>query len=124
MSDTNIPQAVEADSPAAVPGALHGLRLLLVDDSEDILTMLTTLCEMEGATVVNAGDGAQALEKLESGDFDVLVSDLGMPVMDGYTLLAKVRGGTHNTDIPAIALTGYGYRSEEHTSELQSLMRT
>ncbi|NYT45303.1 PAS domain S-box protein [Alcaligenaceae bacterium] len=90
-------------------GTLEGLRLLLVDDSEEIVSMLATLCEMEGAQVHTALDGQQALELLESFDFDILITDLGMPVMDGYTLLTRLRSGSRNADIPAIALTGYGY---------------
>lgn len=88
---------------------LEGLRILVVDDSEEIVSTLSTLFEMEGAEVVTAHNGQKALAQLEKEDFDLLVSDLGMPVMDGYTLLARLRHGARNADIPAIALTGYGY---------------
>ena len=96
----------DASSPA---GLLKGLRLLLVDDSEEIVSSLATLCEMEGAKVSTACNGQQAWAQLKTADFDILVSDLGMPVMDGYTLLALLRHGTRNADIPAIALTGHDY---------------
>lgn len=88
--------------------ALKGVRLMLVDDSEEIVSMLAALCEMEGAQVSTALDGQQALSQLESMDFDILITDLGMPVMDGCTLLTRLRAGTRNATIPAIALTGYG----------------
>jgi two-component system CheB/CheR fusion protein len=60
-------------------GMLHGLRILLVDDSQEILDMLSTLCEIEGAHVRTAASGPVALQLLTEQDFDVLVSDIGMP---------------------------------------------
>lgn len=98
----------DGDADAA-SGRLDGLRILVVDDSEEIVSTLSTLFEMEGAMVATAYNGQKALAQLEAEDFDILVSDLGMPVMDGYTLLARLRHGSRNADIPAIALTGYGY---------------
>jgi two-component system CheB/CheR fusion protein len=91
------------------PGLLAGLKLLLVDDAEDMLDTLALLFEMEGAEVSTASNGREALARLSATDFDILISDLGMPVMDGYTLMAHVRHGKRNADIPAIALSGYGY---------------
>ncbi len=96
-------------SAAAFGGRLDDLRILLVDDSKEVLDVLSALCEMKGARVTTAGDGAIALDYLRSNDFDVLLSDLGMPNMDGYTLLAALRKSGRNADLPAIALTGYGY---------------
>ena len=90
-------------------GRLEAQRILVVDDSEEIVSTLSTILEMEGAEVTTAHNGKQALAKLEAEDFDILVSDLGMPVMDGYTMLARLRHGSRNADIPAIALTGFGY---------------
>ncbi|RTZ45576.1 PAS domain S-box protein [Candidimonas sp. SYP-B2681] len=90
-------------------GMLNGIRLLLVDDSAEILDMLRMLCEMEGAQVITALNGQDALAQLYEQDFDILVSDLGMPTMDGYELLMRLRKGTRNSNIPAIALSGYRY---------------
>src|SRR5690606_8408531 len=58
---------------------LEGLRILVVDDSEEIVSTLSTLFEMEGAEVATAHNGHKALAHLEKEDFDILVSDLGMP---------------------------------------------
>ncbi|RTZ45461.1 response regulator [Candidimonas sp. SYP-B2681] len=71
--------------------------------------MLGTMCEMEGADVTTAIDGKMALEHLAAKDFDILVSDVGMPTMDGYELLARLRKSARNADISAIALSGYGH---------------
>ncbi len=109
-----LPLAREATANAGKPepeccGMLNEVRLLLVDDSTEILNMLSMLCEMEGAQVTTAVNGQEALERLAEQDFDILISDLGMPSMDGYELLMRLRQGTRNNNIPAIALSGYRY---------------
>src|SRR5690606_26621437 len=103
LQDVTLEPAQQADS-----SRLQGLRVLLVDDAEEILEMLGSLCEMEGADVTTAANGLLALERLAEEDFDVLVSDLGMPTMDGYELLTRLRRSARNASIPAIALSGYG----------------
>jgi PAS domain S-box-containing protein len=89
---------------------LQGIRILVVDDEADARDMLRTLLEEFGADVITASSMRDALDVLSSPwKPDVLVSDIGMPGDDGYTLIKKVRalspeqGGT----TPAIALTGY-----------------
>lgn len=86
---------------------LPGIRILLVDDSEEIVETLGGLLRAEGAQVVTATNGFTALEVLASEDFDVLVSDIGMPGMDGYALLKALRKSKRNAKLPAIALSGY-----------------
>src|SRR5690606_19513492 len=109
-----LPLASHVANSAAIAAAplrhsLEGMRVLLVDDSEEILDVLSALCQMRGAFVMTATDGVKALALLQSNDVDVLVSDLGMPNMDGYSLLANLRRSERNMDVPAIALTGYGH---------------
>ncbi len=90
---------------------LEGLKILLVDDSDDVLQIMRDLLDMEGADVTAVPGGRQALEALESSRFDLLLSDVGMPVMDGYTLMRTIRqkdGGA----MPAIALTGFGAKED------------
>jgi signal transduction histidine kinase/CheY-like chemotaxis protein len=103
--------ALRADAPADVPeeGALAGVRLLVVDDDAATLEMLTAALASLGADVRTASSAAGALDHLEQGAPDVLVSDIGMPGADGFELIARVRarpperGGA----VPAIALTAY-----------------
>lgn len=89
--------------------ALHGLRLLVVDDELDARELVDAVLTAKGAAVVSVGSAVEALEEIERQPFDVLISDLGMPVMDGYDLISKIRqlpqecGGR----IPAAALTAY-----------------
>ena len=91
------------------PGNFLGLKVLIVDDSEDILEIMTALMELEGAEVTVAGNGAQALERLEEGVvFDLVLSDLGMPVMNGLELIARLRSDERFRSLPVVALTGFG----------------
>ncbi len=89
-------------------GGLSGIRILLVDDSPDILDTMRELLESEGAEVTIADSGTRGIELAEQSRFDVIVSDIGMPVIDGYKMMSEIRRGTINVDTPSIALTGYG----------------
>jgi len=82
------------------------VRVLVADDDEIFLEILAETVEETGAAVELAGDGLAALEKLSAGDFDILISDLNMPRMDGLTLLREVR--TVYPHIPSILITGFG----------------
>ena len=83
-------------------------RILLVDDSPDILETMCELLQSEGAEVTTADGGARAIELAEQTPFDVIVSDIGMPEIDGHKMMAIIRQQGANRDTPSIALTGYG----------------
>ena len=89
--------------------ALSGLRILLVDDDEDALQLLSMLLGKHGAEVTAATSASAALAQLEQVRPDVFVSDVGMPDVDGYELMRMVRvleaGLGWRT--PALALTAY-----------------
>jgi two-component system CheB/CheR fusion protein len=87
---------------------LKGLRIVLVDDSVDLLTSFGALMTLEGAQVDCFESAEEALARLLRGDVDLLISDLGMPGMNGYELIAEVRKQPQLASLPAIALTGYG----------------
>jgi signal transduction histidine kinase/ActR/RegA family two-component response regulator len=94
---------------------LDGLRLLIVDDEEDARTMLTEVLRHYGASVQAAASAREALERFGVAQPDVLVSDIGMPETDGYSLIRQIRsrppqqgGGT-----PAVALTAYAQAEDE-----------
>lgn len=95
---------------------LQGLKVLLVDDDTDTREFLTFLLEQLGADVTAVGSAMEALAVLASSHPDVLISDIGMPDLDGYELIQKVRSGAIRPpacsaaevkNIPAIALTAY-----------------
>jgi len=89
-------------------GALNQMRILVVDDSEDTVDMLRRLFEMDGATVSTAGGGAEALEIIREKDFEVILSDISMPGMDGFEFLRRLREMPVKRDVPVLALTGFG----------------
>ncbi len=92
-------------------GRLGGVRILLVDDSPDVLETLQMLLEIEGAWVITANSGLQALELLPQGPFDLLISDIGMPGMDGHQLIEAVRKRLDDPP-PGIALTGFASQED------------
>jgi two-component system CheB/CheR fusion protein len=93
---------------AGEEGRLRGVKLLLVDDSPDILETFAMLLELEAAEVRSFSDPVDAIEAARHSSFDLIVSDIGMPGMDGYALLEALRAMPHLQGTPSIALTGYG----------------
>src|SRR4029079_19534115 len=89
------------------PVSLEGLRILVVDDESDTLDLVTMELTQHGARATGANSAAEALEKLEQLEVDVLISDIAMPGMDGYGLIRQLRKQEAGTDrrIPAVALT-------------------
>ncbi len=96
------------------PELLKGKSILIVDDSRDTIDMLTKLLTLEGARVESAGSGKEALQIAGERSFDLIISDISMPEMDGYQLLKQIRGLANGENLPALALTGYG-RSHDIT---------
>ena len=92
---------------------LIGQRVLVVDDAEELLGPFAELLRTEGARVGTASSGAVALDSLINGEYDILLSDIGMPGMDGHELIEKVRENPAIRDIMAIALTGFGRPQDE-----------
>ncbi len=94
---------------------LTGIQVLVVDDEADSRELLTFVLEDCGAQVTATQSARQALAALEKATPDVLVSDIGMPGEDGYTLLCQVRSlKSKQREIPAIALTAYA-RDEDYS---------
>ncbi|MEN5159402.1 CheR family methyltransferase [Achromobacter spanius] len=91
---------------------LDGLNVLLVDDSEDVLQVMRELLDLEGANVTAVSSGREALERLDLSPFDLLLSDIGMPDMDGYALMRAIRERDDGVDLPSIALTGFGAKED------------
>ena len=93
------------------PAALDGLRVLVVDDHRDSREMIGAVLEEGGATVELAGSADEALQRLRQWQADVLVSDLGMPGLDGFDLIRAVRAqedaGDSGHRVVAMALSAY-----------------
>jgi PAS domain S-box-containing protein len=88
---------------------LEGLHILVVDDESDTLDLITAELAQHGAVVTPATNAEDALTALENGGIDLLVSDIGMPRMDGYELIRRIRQLEEGKEkrIAAIALTAY-----------------
>ncbi|WP_445633273.1 Histidine kinase [Nostoc sp. DSM 114161] len=105
--------------------ALDSLNILVVEDDDDIRCFITTVLETDGAIVEAVPSAAEALKILPQLQPDILISDIGMPNEDGYTLIRKIRalkpdmGGK----VPAIALTAYG-DSESRIRALEAGFQT
>lgn len=88
---------------------LMGVRVLVVDDDPDARELLTVLLSRYGADVLTVISASEVLENLTAFRPDVLISDIGMPTMDGYTLIQQIRDlpAEQGGQTPAIALTAY-----------------
>jgi CheY-like chemotaxis protein len=109
------------DMPFNCPPELDGLRVLVVDDEEDTRVLLRMVLERCGASVTAVSSAQEALAALKQSRPDVLVSDLGMPEEDGYSLIKKVRAlsAEDGGQTPAAALTAYA-RVEDRLKVLNS----
>lgn len=89
------------------PLAPAAKKLLVVDDSAVVRVKLKRLFEARGYEVCVAGDGEEALAAIEATpDFAVVITDLEMPKMDGFALIAAVQGALETENLPIIAITG------------------
>ena len=111
----------EEEALATVAWNIDGVRVLVVDDEPDARAMIQRLLQEHGAIVSAAGSAGEAMEYLRQGRFDVLLSDIGMPGEDGYSLIRRVRqlstekGGS----IHAIALTAFA-RTEDRVRAISA----
>jgi signal transduction histidine kinase/ActR/RegA family two-component response regulator len=105
-------------APTVDDSMLRNVHVLVVDDEEDARLLLETTLSQYGADVTIAASAAEALQAIERAVPDVLLSDVGMPHEDGYSLIRRVRarppaaGGT----IPAVAITAYASANDRLTA--------
>jgi signal transduction histidine kinase/CheY-like chemotaxis protein len=114
------PEPVVADR-AAGQGDLAGVKVLLVDDADDTLDVLQQILQHSGATIMAASSAGTALALLEREQPDVIVSDIGMPDVDGFELMRRIRRRTAGAGgaIPAIALTAFT-RQDDRNKAIQA----
>ena len=111
---TQTGQPTKKDAAPQCASTLAGLRVLLVDDEEDSREIVMAMLEQNGVQVKAAASAYEALRTFAEWRPDVLVSDIGMPAEDGYSLIRKVRSlpPERGGDVPAAALTGYAGRTD------------
>ncbi|HLG21936.1 MAG TPA: response regulator [Candidatus Manganitrophaceae bacterium] len=88
---------------------MDAIRFLVVEDSPTMRQLITfSLKRIPGAKIVEASDGVDALKKLKEERFDLIVSDINMPLMDGLKLVSMIRNDPANQSIPIIIVTTEG----------------
>ncbi len=104
VRELNKSKPVVAEEPS-----LQGVRILLVEDEKDTRELLKFVLESSGAHVTDADSAKQGWEAFKQHGFDVLISDIGMPEEDGYSLIRRIRAlpAPDGGAIPAMALTAY-----------------
>ncbi|VEP18647.1 Histidine kinase [Hyella patelloides LEGE 07179] len=95
---------------------LNGLRVLIVDDDVDSLDLLTLVLEQDGAKVTAVESAKAARSAFNESTPDLIISDIGMPEVDGYTLINQIRALPQGKNIPAIALTAYAGEVDKQRS--------
>jgi CheY-like chemotaxis protein len=105
--------------PPEQPGTLTTLRgrVLIADDLPDAACSLATLCELYGADVRFAFDGAQTLRIAETFQPDVVLMDISMPIMNGYEAARAIRRAPWGQQTVLIALTGWGRSADRDAAE-------
>ncbi|MCX5807013.1 MAG: response regulator [Proteobacteria bacterium] len=81
-------------------------KILIVDDDKDIRLLLNFILSKAGHIVMQAANGAEALELINKYRFKLIISDFKMPVMDGYELVKRLKKASETSDIPILLLTG------------------
>jgi CheY-like chemotaxis protein len=104
-----IENELSARPSSFIAAPLQGIRILLVDDEADMLDLAQVILEQYGAEVSVAASAAEALSIFDRCQPSLLISDIGMPDVDGYMLMRQVRQRSPQAggQIPAIALTAY-----------------
>jgi len=105
----------EAPQPAATAGteaAAKIVHLMIVEDDPDTLEMLRATLEARGFYVIACESAVQTLEVASANQVDMIISDIGMPEMDGFQMIKRLREVSGYQDIPAIALSGYASQKD------------
>ncbi|MFN8382230.1 MAG: response regulator [Anaerolineales bacterium] len=90
--------------------------ILYVEDNSDNRTLIRRVLEAENYSVVDAVNAGQAIEKLEKSKIDLILMDINMPDMDGYTLTTKIKGIQKFSAIPIVAVTANVMRGDREKS--------
>ena len=86
---------------------MSGEKILLVDDDQDFAQLLEFDLRKKGYNVARAGNGEEGLEKVKTENPGLIILDIKMPKMDGYTFVRRLKKEPDSKDIPVIVLTSY-----------------
>ncbi|HEY9519164.1 MAG TPA: response regulator, partial [Gemmatimonadales bacterium] len=99
--------------PARTELTRKGAMVLLVDDEDQLRRVMKDLLERQGYSVVEARDGAQALDEVDRHAPDIVILDLNLPGVDGYSVLSQLRSRSATRQLPIIVLTAKGDEDNE-----------
>lgn len=88
------------------------IKVLIAEDNPVNRELLHELLVLRGYAVFEASDGQQALDLMEKTKPDILLIDLGMPVLDGFTLVSRIRADPRFSELPVLAVTAYAMRGD------------
>src|SRR6267143_1850628 len=87
-------------------------RILIAEDNAVNRELLRELLETRGYTVLEACDGQEALHMIDQAQPDILLLDIGMPVLDGFAVARKIRENPHLAKLPVVAVTAYAMQDD------------
>lgn len=93
-------------------GTVANWTVMVVDDEPDSIEVVTDVLEFHGATVHSANDGRRALDMLGTLRPTFILTDLSMPIIDGWALLASIRNSSELDSIPVVALTAHAMQGD------------
>ncbi len=108
---TSKTEKVEEKNLHSTQGKLMGVDVLYVDDGVENRRLVEITLTQLGANITTANDGKEGIEKVESGNFDIVLMDIQMPVMDGFEAVEILRKSNFNK--PIIALTAFAFSEEK-----------
>jgi two-component system, sensor histidine kinase LadS len=105
-------QLASSDSPDDMRGSVSGNRILVADDNPTNQEIATAILTGAGIVVDVVSNGKEAVERLKSNDYDLVLMDIQMPEMDGYEACRIIRGDKKFVDLPVIALTAHALKGD------------
>jgi CheY-like chemotaxis protein len=108
--------AVAGQQAAGTQSEVRGAHILIVEDDEDTLELLQSTFKSKGFQVTTCQSAAEALEIAPANSIDLVLSDIGMPHMDGFEMMKQLRQLPNMQDVPAIALSGYASSKDASTA--------
>ena len=111
----SVPEQTDETKKTDDKEVLQGMRVLVAEDNKINQMVIRELLASVGIVVTLADNGLKALEKLRSGDFDLVLMDIQMPEMDGLTATAQIRSDPRFADLPVLAMTAHA--GSEHLAE-------
>ncbi|SPF36845.1 GAF sensor hybrid histidine kinase (fragment) [Syntrophobacter sp. SbD1] len=104
-------EAVKTTLASKTDAESNSYRLLLVEDDPEILNLLQDMLRLKGHRVTAVSDGEKALELIDSNDYDLVLTDLGMPMISGWEIAGRAKA--KNPELPVVMITGWGAQYED-----------